>query len=74
MRGLIDNKGELFAYLQGDQLFTLEDRLSGYLRGDYIVDLAGNKVWRVRGDGVYRLDGFHPVGFFGAERPSSYDL
>ncbi len=74
MRGLIDNKGEIFAYLQGDQLYTLDDELSGYLRGDFIVDLAGTKVWRVRGDGVYMLDGIQPVGFFGEERPSHYDF
>jgi hypothetical protein len=73
MRGLIDNKGEIFAYLEQDQLFTLDDQLSGYLRGDYIVDLAGTRVWRVRGDGVYRLDGLHPVGYFGSERPSYHD-
>lgn len=73
MRGLIDNKGETFAYLENDQLFTLDGELSGYLRGNHIVDLAGNEVWFVRGDGVYRLDGLHPVGFFGSERPSHYD-
>lgn len=74
MRGLIDNKGEIFAYRQGDQLFTLDDELSGYIRGDFIVDLAGNKVWRMRGDAVYMLDGIQPVGFFGSERPSQYDF
>ena len=74
MRGLIDTKGETFAYLEGDQLFTLDGEPSGYLRGDYIVDLAGERVWRVRGDGVYRLDGLHPVGYLGSERPHHYDF
>lgn len=72
MRGLIDNKGEHFANLEGDQLLTLEGELSGYLRGDFIVDLNGSKVWLVIGDGVYRLDGIHQVGFFGGEKPAEY--
>ncbi len=73
MRGLIDNKGEHFANLEGDRLYTLDGELSGYLRGDAIVDLNGSEVWMVIGDGVYMPDGIQQVGYFGAERSSRYD-
>lgn len=74
MRGLIDNKGEHFANLEGDQLYTLDGELTGYLRDGYVVDLIGNKVWTVIGDGVYMLDGIQQVGYFGGERPSRYEF
>lgn len=74
MRGLIDRKGEQFAYLQGKTLFTLDGQPTGYLRGDFIEDLAGTRLWRVVGDGVYSLDGSETIGFFGAERDDRYDL
>ncbi len=70
MRGLIDTKGEHFANLEGDHLYTIDGQLTGYLRDGYIVDLAGDKKWRVIGDGIYRLDGIQQVGFFGGDRPS----
>ncbi|MFQ5398256.1 MAG: hypothetical protein ACE5E7_01525 [Anaerolineae bacterium] len=69
MRGLIDKKGEQFAYLQNNLLYTLDDELTGRLEGDFIVDLAGNKVWRIVGDGVYSLDGMETIGFLGSEKP-----
>ncbi len=69
MRGLVDRKGEMFAYLIGDQLFTLDDELTGYVRGRHIVDLRGAEVWLVVGDAVYMPDGMEPVGFFTEERP-----
>ena len=74
MRGLIDRKGEQFAYLQGDALFTLDGEPTGYLRGEFIEDLAGNRIWRVVGDGVYTMDSSETVGFLGAERDDQYDL
>ncbi|MFT5194716.1 MAG: hypothetical protein ACI9EW_002398 [Cellvibrionaceae bacterium] len=67
-RGLIDNKGELFAILRGLDLYTMDDELTGRIEGDYIVDLYGTRVWRVIGDGVYRMDGSWPVGYFGEGR------
>ena len=67
-RGLIDNKGELFAILRGKDLYTLEGELTGRIEGNYVVDLAGRKVWRVVGDAVYRMDGSWPVGYFGQGR------
>lgn len=72
-RGLVDKKGELFAYVQGDQVFTLEYELTGRIQGDFIVDLADNPVWRLFGDGVYTLDGMEPVGFLSSEGPSEYE-
>lgn len=68
MRGLIDRKGEQFAYLQGNTLYTLEDEPTGRLEGEFIVDVAGNRVWRVVGDAVYSLDGMESIGYFGSER------
>lgn len=74
MRGLIDRKGEQFAFSQGNTLFTLDGEPTGYLRGDFIEDLAGNRIWRVVGDAVYSLDGNETIGFFGEERDDRYDL
>ncbi len=68
MRGLIDRKGEQFAYLQGSMLYTLDGEPTGRLEGEFVVDLAGNKIWRVVGDAVYSLDGMESVGFFGSEK------
>ena len=72
-RGLIDNKGELFAILRGKDLYTLEGELTGRIEGNYVVDLAGRKIWRVVGDGVYRLDGSWPVGYFGEGRSMDHE-
>lgn len=74
MRGLIDRKGEQFAFLQGDTLFTLDGEPTGYLRGSFIEDLAGTRIWRVVGDAVYALDSSETIGFLGAERDNRYDL
>jgi hypothetical protein len=63
-RGLLDAKGELFAYLEGNRLYSLEGELTGSLEGGYIVDTAGNRVWLVQKDGVYTLDGGRAIGFF----------
>lgn len=72
MRGLIDHKGEQFAYLIGDTLFTLDGEPSGRLEQEYIVDLSGNKIWRVIGDGVYSLDGMETIGYLGSEMKDDY--
>lgn len=74
MRGLIDRKGEQFAYLQGSTLYTLNGEPTGQLVGDFIEDLAGNRIWRVVGDAVYTLDGGETIGFFGARRDEKYDF
>jgi len=74
MRGLIDRKGEQFAYLEGDILFTLDGEPTGRLQGDYIVDLGGKRIWRIVGDGVYSLDGSESIGFFSTPVPSRHIL
>jgi hypothetical protein len=68
-RGLVDRKGEIFAYLEGNTLYTLDGEATGRLEDEFIVDMAGNRVWRVYGDGVYTLSGEEPVGFFSGEAP-----
>ena len=68
-RGLLDRKGELFAYLEGYNLYTLEGDLTGRLEGNYILDTAGNQVWRVYKDGVYTLDSREAIGYFSAKSP-----
>jgi len=68
MRGLIDRKGEQFAYLIGDILYTMDDEPSGRLEGETIVDLAGKPVWRVVGDGVYAIRGLETIGYLTEER------
>lgn len=68
-RGLIDPKGELFAYLEGDVLYTLDGEPTGRLEKDHIVDMAGNPIWRVFGDGVYAMNGIDPIGYFGEKGP-----
>ena len=72
MRGLIDRKGEQFAYLIGNVLYTLEGEVSGRLQKNFIVDLAGNKIWRIVGDGIYALDGFETIGYLGTETRNDY--
>ncbi|VAW32198.1 hypothetical protein MNBD_CHLOROFLEXI01-2517 [hydrothermal vent metagenome] len=74
MRGLIDRKGEQFAYLQGDTLFTLDGEATGRLRDGFIEDMGGNPIWRVVGDGVYTLNSSETIGYFGDERSDQYDL
>jgi hypothetical protein len=74
MRALLDYKGEVFGYLRGTTLYTLNDEETGKLTAEYVVDLAGNPVWRVYGDGVYSLDGFLPIGYFGPEMPPEYEI
>ncbi len=74
MRGIIDRKGEQFAYLEGNILYTLENEPTGRIEGDFIVDLAGNRMWRLVGDGLYSLDGMETIGFIGSRRDKSYDL
>lgn len=64
-RGLYDRKGEVFAYLSGDRLYTLDDEYTGRIEGDYVVDVAGKRIWRLYADGVYSLDSMEPIGYFG---------
>ena len=68
MRGLVDRKGEQFAYLIGNTLYTMDGEPSGRVEGDYIVDLAGMPVWRLVGDGVYAIKGLETIGYLTEER------
>lgn len=63
-RGLLDRKGELFAYLEGNVLYTLEGDVTGRIEDIYVVDTVGNKIWRIINDGVYTLDGNEAIGYF----------
>jgi hypothetical protein len=68
-QGLVDRKGELFAYLEGNVLYTLEGDATGRLEGTYIVDMAGSRVWRVEGDGIHALDSGEVVGYLSSYSP-----
>ncbi len=72
MRGLIDRKGEQFAYLEGTTLYTLDGEPTGRLEGSFIVDLGGKRIWRIIGDGVYTLDGAESIGYFGSDMPAEH--
>lgn len=73
MQGLIDRKGEQFAYLVDGVLFTLDDQPTGRIEGDFVVDMHGNKVWRIVGDAVYALDGMESIGYFGTGGREQYN-
>lgn len=72
MRGLVDRKGEQFAYLQGNVLYTLEGEPTGRVEDNFVLDMAGNRIWRIVGDAVYTLDGGESIGYFAAP-PQDYD-
>ena len=69
MRGVYDKKGEQFAYVIGNVLYTLEDQPTGTLQGEFILDLAGKKRWRLVGDAIFTLNESESIGFIGAEAP-----
>lgn len=74
MRGLIDRKGEQFAYLEGNVIYTLEGEKTGYLVGEFITDLAGNRQWRLVGDGLYTLDSSETIGYLSGEKRQEWNL
>jgi hypothetical protein len=71
-RGVYDRKGELFAYLDGNNLLTLEGEVTGRLEGDHVVDMAGNRIWRVFDSGLYPLDEWVTIGYFGESSPDAW--
>ena len=73
MRGIIDRKGELFAYTDGNTLFTLDEQPTGHIEGDFVVDMRGNKIWRIVGDALYALDGMESIGYFGTDSRQQYE-
>lgn len=68
-RGLHDKNGELFGFLEGSILYTLEGEATGRLENEYIVDMAGNRIWRVSGDGLYSLDTGETIGYLSTSSP-----
>ena len=70
MQGMIDFKGELFGYREGDQIFTVEGEKTGVVEGRFILDLRGSRRWQIMGDAIYTLK-YEPVGYFGAEYSGS---
>lgn len=72
MRGLIDRKGEQFAYLVGNVVYTLDGEPTGRLEDGYILDIVGNQRWRISGDGIYSLDSSETIGFLSSEAPDEY--
>ena len=68
-RGLCDPKGELFAYLDGLVLYSLDNEPTGRIENDFIVDTNGNKIWRIYNDGVYSLDSMEAVGYISDRTP-----
>jgi hypothetical protein len=71
-RGIVDPKGELFAYLDGKIVLTLDGEPTGRLEGELVVDLAGKPMWRLIGDGVYSLQGAEPIGYIGSATPPDF--
>jgi hypothetical protein len=63
VRSLVSPKGETFAYLQDDKLYTLEGEHTGYREGALIVDLAYTAVWRLHGDAIHTLDHSETIGY-----------
>lgn len=72
MRGLIDRKGEQFAYFEGTTLYTLDGEATGRIEGEFIVDMAGSSMWRIVGDAVFTLDSSETIGYIGSELPDQY--
>ena len=68
-RGLCDSKGELFGYVDGLVLYSLDNEPTGRIEDDHIVDLEGNKIWRIYNDCVYSLDSMEAVGYLTDRTP-----
>jgi hypothetical protein len=68
-RGLHDTNGELFAYVEGTTLYTLEGEVTGRIEGNFVVDADGNPVWLIRNHGVYTLDESRSIGYFSGATP-----
>ena len=68
-QGIYDTKGELFGYVDGNRVYTLNDQLTGEIRLDKkrrgVYSLSGEKIWNLSGDGLYTLD-WEPVGYLGS--------
>ena len=63
-RGIYDKNGELFGYLDGSEVYDLNDTRTGFFRDGAIYAENGEIQWIVRGDGLYDLKG-ESVGYLG---------
>ena len=68
MHGIVDRKGEQFAYVENNVVFTMDGEPTGYVQKRAVVDLAGAPVWRIIGDCIYQMGSLEPVGFFTSPR------
>lgn len=66
-RGIYDTQGELFGYIEGSLVYTLDGEQVGRVRQSEIVNLENERMWLIRGDGLYTESG-EPVGYLGSER------
>jgi hypothetical protein len=68
-QGIYDRDGEVFAYVEGSQVYNLEGVPIGYRRGQVIYSRDDEKLWTVEGDGLYV--GGESIGYLGS--PMRYD-
>lgn len=66
-RGIYDTQGELFAYIEGNLVYTLDGEQVGRVLQSEIVNMQKERMWLIRGDGLFSESG-EPVGYLGSER------
>ncbi|NDJ77721.1 MAG: hypothetical protein GYB65_15825 [Chloroflexi bacterium] len=64
-RGIYDRDGEVFGYVAGNQVFTLEGVLTGVIRDRVIYDLENERRWQIDGDALVNIRG-EVEGYLGA--------
>jgi hypothetical protein len=63
-QGIYDRNGEVFAYLEGSQVYNLDGVQIGYRRDEAIYGNDGEKLWAIEGDGLYA--GGESIGYLGS--------
>ena len=71
-RGIYDTQGELFGYIEGSLVYTLDGEQMGQVKQAEIVNLEDEPMWLIRGDGLYTPAG-ETVGYLGSERSEERD-
>lgn len=66
-RGIYDTEGELFGYIEGNLVYTLDGEQVGTLQESTVVNLDNEPMWWIKGDGLY-TDAGDPVGYLGTAR------
>lgn len=66
-QGIYDPEGELFGYVEGNLVYTLDDEQVGTVQGGQIVNLEDEPMWIIKGDGLYTPDG-DAAGYLGSRR------